>query len=441
MKKRIVSLFLAAVMLFGIVSVGVSAEIETTQPTDSIETTEATESGATTEPVTEPSTEPATEPSTEPTEPSTEPTEPSTEPTEPSTEPPTEPTEPDTGLHASDECIAILKAEEGFSRVPYWDHTQYTVGYGTRCPDDKLAEYTKNGITEAEAETLLRNAVKSFENSINKKLIEKYGLTVTQNQFDAMLLFTYNCGATWITSSTNDNLRNAIISGATGNELIDRLTRWCNAGGQIRTYLLRRRLCEANMYLNGVYSQKPPENYAYVLYDANGGVSNPNVQGFDAALTSQIIPVPTREGYTFKGWYTAATGGTLVTVLDDSVKNGRLYARWEINVSAPEPPEQEPQNGILVTITADNLNVRSGAGTNYQICGAVRKGEQLTITETAQGSGYLWGKYSGGWICLEYTNYDDVKEEEPSEPEKPSAVIGTVKVSSYLCVRNGPSTG
>lgn len=430
MKKRIVSLCLAVVMLFGVVSVGASAETETMQPTENTETTVATEPVTTTEAATEPSTEPATEPFTEP----------STEPTEPTTEP-TEPEEPDTGLHASDDCIAILKAEEGFSRVPYWDYAQYTVGYGTRCPDDKLEEYTRNGITEAEAEILLRNALNGFENSIKTELIERHGLTVTQNQFDAMLLFSYNCGTSWLTSSTNDNLRKAIIAGATGNELIDRFTRWCNAGGQIRTYLLRRRLSEANMYLNGVYSQRPPENYAYVLYDANGGVSNPNVQGYDANLTSQIIPTPTYEGHTFKGWYTAATGGTQVTVLDASVKNGRLYAHWEANAGTPEPPVQEPQNGIVITVTAANLNVRSGAGTNYRICGAVRKGEQYTITETAQGSGYLWGKFTGGWICLEYTDYDSVTAEEPSEPETPPVAIGTVKVTSYLCVRSGPSTG
>ncbi len=429
MKKRIISLLLAVVMLLGVVSVGVSAETETTQATENTETTESTE--ASTEAATEPSTEPATEPVTEP----------STEPTEPSTEPPV-PEEPDTGFHASDACIAILKAEEGFSRVPYWDYAQYTVGYGTRCPDDKLEEYTKNGITEEEAEILLRNALNGFEESINKKLIERHGLTVTQNQFDAMLLFSYNCGTSWLTSSTNDNLRKAIIAGATGNELIDRFTRWCNAGGQIRTYLLRRRLSEANMYLNGVYSQRPPENYAYVLYDANGGVSNPNVQGFDTNLTSQIIPTPTYEGHTFKGWYTAANGGTLVTVLDGSVKNSRLYAHWEANAgSNPQPPAQEPQTGVVITITAANLNVRTGAGTNYRICGSVRKGEQYTITETANGSGYLWGKYSGGWICLEYTNYDSVTAEKPSQPEKPPVVMGTVKVSSYLCVRSGPSTG
>ena len=41
-------------------------------------------------------------------------------------------------LRASDDAIAILKLEEGFSTYPYWDYSQWTVGYGTECPADKL---------------------------------------------------------------------------------------------------------------------------------------------------------------------------------------------------------------------------------------------------------------------------------------------------------------
>ena len=81
---------------------------------------------------------------------------------------------------ASDDCIRILKAEEGFSATPYWDFTQYTVGYGTRCPADMVEYYTQNGITEEEAELLLRNHLAGVERDINVKVIDKYGLTMTQ---------------------------------------------------------------------------------------------------------------------------------------------------------------------------------------------------------------------------------------------------------------------
>ena len=142
--------------------------------------------------------------------------------------------EAQTGLITSDTCIQMIKAEEGFCRTPYWDYAQYTVGYGTRCPDDKIEYYTQHGITNEEAEELLRYYLTSIEEDLNTRLIEKYSLTLQQHQFDALVMFSYNCGTGWLYKQ-QDNLRDAIVSGATGNELIDRFTRWCNAGGQILT--------------------------------------------------------------------------------------------------------------------------------------------------------------------------------------------------------------
>ena len=140
-------------------------------------------------------------------------------------------------LTASQELISVLKEWEGFSRYPYWDYKQWTVGYGTCTPDDKLAEYRANGIPEAEAEELLQYYLDKMGKSINS-FAEKFGLTLSQNQFDALLLFSFNCGSGW-THTPSGGIYKAVVNGATGNELIDALTRWCNAGGQILTSLLR----------------------------------------------------------------------------------------------------------------------------------------------------------------------------------------------------------
>ncbi len=346
----------------------------------------------------------------------------------------------ESGLSFSADALKILKAEEGFSSKPYWDYAQWTVGYGTKCPDDKVEYYTQNGITEAEAEALLHTYIARFQSEV-EKFIAKTGVTLNQNQFDALVLFSFNCGSAW-TYDSNGGLYNAIASGATGNTLIDAFTRWCNAGGQIRTFLLRRRLCEANMYLNGVYSQTIPDHYGYVLYDPCGGTVSPNVQGYDANLTSAVSPKPAYSGYTFQGWYTARVGGQQVTVLDASVRNGRLYAHWLDG--AGKDPAQDTTGGVTVTVTANGVNIRQGPGTNYKATGTANTGEQLVITETATGTGYTWGKFYGGWICLDYTNYDDVSKPEPETPTIPESSgkrTGTVKVNDQLRVRSGPSTG
>ena len=60
-------------------------------------------------------------------------------------------------LKASNSCVDFIKSNEGFSSTPYYDYGQYTVGYGTKCPDDKYDQYKAHGISKQDAEALLRN--------------------------------------------------------------------------------------------------------------------------------------------------------------------------------------------------------------------------------------------------------------------------------------------
>ncbi len=358
-------------------------------------------------------------------------------------------TEEDGTFSTSDECIALLKQMEGFCRYPIWDYAQWTVGYGTRCPDDMLAYYRANGITEAQAENLLRNFLDKFEKEINEKIIQKYDLKLTQNQFDALLSFSYNCGTAWIYSPTG-TFFNAIVNGATGNDLVRAFALWCSAGDEVQLFLIRRRLSEANMYLNGVYDQTPPDQYCYVLYNANGGETSPRTQGYSTEWAAKPYPVPTYEGYTFTGWYTQRVGGTKVTALDASHDGTTLYAHWvDGNGNAPS----QTKGPWEVTVTGQDVNLRKGPGTNYTKIGTADKGDKLTITETVDAGGYTWGCYGDGWISLRYTNYDEIvnggttggttggNDQTTTEPETTYPITGTVNVNEFLRVRKGPSTG
>ena len=387
----------------------------------------------------------------------------------------------------SDECVKILKEYEGFSQFPYYDYGQWTVGYGTRCPADRLEHFKKYGITREEAEEIFRSYLKAFEKDLNERIIQKNNLTLTQNQFDALLSFSYNCGTGWA-HNTSSALYLAVVNGADNNELIRSFGLWCSAGGEVLTYLLQRRLAEANMYINGVYNRVPPEDYCYVLYNANGGETSPRTQAFDANAGVAPFPVPTYTGYTFDGWYTERVGGEKVTALTADHHGSTLYAHWldkDGNSSFVETGD------VTVTVTAYDVNVRSGPGTYYSKLGTVTKGDKLVITETANGGGYVWGHFNKGWMALMYTDYDQVilekpddtdptepeettepteSEEtteatepeqttEPTEPEettqptepeettKPTepeeedpAVYGKINVNEFLRVRSGPST-
>ena len=280
----------------------------------------------------------------------------------------------------SDTCVQMIKDMEGFDKYPRWDYSQWTVGHGTRCPDKDLDRYRKNGITYEEADALLREYANSFGNSVNS-FVDKHGLKVNQAQFDALLLFTYNFGTNWMVK--DGSFRAGLLSGLKGNDFLFEIGQWCHVtGGQILTNLIKRRLIEANMYLNGEYSTTVRENYCYVIYDFNGGDGITDVQCYDSNNPVASKVTPTRSGYTFAGWYTAKTGGHKVTKLDASVRNMKLYARWVEGTNAPvedETPDISVDDTtkidpVKVTVSANGVNLRKGPGTNYPSCGVVYKG-------------------------------------------------------------------
>lgn len=66
-----------------------------------------------------------------------------------------------------------------------------------------------------------------------------------------------------------------------------------------------------------------------VTFNANGGTVSPSQSSVQKGATVGTLPIPTRTGYNFLGWYTSATGGTKVSA--STVVNGDVtyYAQWE----------------------------------------------------------------------------------------------------------------
>lgn len=359
-------------------------------------------------------------------------------------------------MTVSQDMIDVLKKMEGFYKRATWDYKQYTVGYGTRCPDDMLDEYDKEtgrDITEEEAEALLWKEMVTYETEVNN-FMKKYDLTLQQHQFDALVSFTYNCGGAW-TRDTNGYFNNAVRAGDMGNALIYGMCLFSKAGGDY--ILIKRRLSEANMYLNGEYkaynkdANPYPSTYKYVYLVGNGGKVSYAIHGYDAALNGSIttsfsqIPVGVDENgnafvYEFAGWYTASTGGTKVETLDGSLSNGALlYAQWmDPTGQIVQLPQGDPVDNLELTLSS-TINVRTGPGTFYSSVDKLKKGSVVTITEVYVDGSTNWGKLeSGNWISLSYTDYEEVLANSKLEQEWPKS--GTVS-GTGVNVRNGPGTG
>ena len=70
-----------------------------------------------------------------------------------------------------------------------------------------------------------------------------------------------------------------------------------------------------------------------VTFNANGGSCNTASQSVTYNSTYGTLPTPTKTGYTFAGWYTAASEGTKITASSKYTTAGAstLYAHWTVN--------------------------------------------------------------------------------------------------------------
>lgn len=304
----------------------------------------------------------------------------------------------DSGMTTSESAVSLIKEFEGFSATAYWDNTQWSIGYGTRSTQGAT-------ITQEEAHTAMLNELAEVETALNA-FQTTYGLSLSQNQFDALASLSYNCGTKWMT--TAGRLRQAVTSGQTGNEFLFAISLWANIASVPNAGLLKRRMSEANLYLNGTYSKNPPANYTYVILNPNGGTpghgGEDKMQAFCTdTFVSLMADNPTRTGYTFNGWYTATSGGEKVESLSAAVAGKTLYAQW-LGADGTVATEKAIDTG---TVKCDTyVNIRSGAGTNYPTAGSAKNGDKVNIYEKKTVGTTVWGRIDGGWISLAYVTLD-----------------------------------
>lgn len=98
--------------------------------------------------------------------------------------------------------------------------------------------------------------------------------------------------------------------------------------------------------------------------------------------------------------------------------------------------------GIMGTVTADELNVREGVGIDFDVVTKLKKDDRVEIFEKKDLNGIDWGRIADGWICLTYVHLDgDPMEEIPEETvyEITEPITGKV-IATELNIRKGPST-
>lgn len=130
--------------------------------------------------------------------------------------------------------IDLIKKFEGCILTAYKPvsaEKYYTIGYGHYGPD--VAPGMK--ISQAQADAFLISDLKKYESAVNST-----GLVLNQNQFDALVSFTYNCGA--------GNLKK-LVKNRSMNQIADALLAYNKGSGKVLAGLTRRRQAERQLFL------------------------------------------------------------------------------------------------------------------------------------------------------------------------------------------------
>lgn len=140
-------------------------------------------------------------------------------------------------MKTSEQGLALIRRSEGFSAQIYLCPAEKpTIGYGHVI---RAGESYPNGISEAEAEALLAKDVEGTEQAIGRLVM----VSLSQNQFDALVAFAYNIGVKAFEKSTLLRLLNEGNSAA-----YEQFGRWVYAGGRKLDGLTVRRAAEAALF-------------------------------------------------------------------------------------------------------------------------------------------------------------------------------------------------
>ena len=130
----------------------------------------------------------------------------------------------------------------------------YTIGWGHYGPD-VTAGMT---ITQEQADAMLESDLRVYVSYVNT-FLNKYNISINQNQFDALCSFTYNLGNVWASSQyPTFQLKTYLINGVNNysdSDIRTAFTNWNKSGGNVISGLTRRRNAEADLFLGSSQSE------------------------------------------------------------------------------------------------------------------------------------------------------------------------------------------
>ena len=145
-------------------------------------------------------------------------------------------------MRVSEKGLKLIAKFEGISRKPYRDVIGlWTIGFGHLIGDGiSLPDYWNRTLTLEECYDLLASDIRKFELGVKRYI----NVELTQNQFDALVSFTFNLGIGTLQRSTlRAKLNRKDYKGAISSWL-----KYNKAGGKVINGLDLRRKAEVILF-------------------------------------------------------------------------------------------------------------------------------------------------------------------------------------------------
>ena len=250
-------------------------------------------------------------------------------------------------MKISKQCFDMIKQFEGirlkaYKAVPTEQY--YTIGIGHYGPDVSADMV----ITEAQAEELFKIDVERFEKHVNN-----LGLTLNQNQFDALVSFAYNCGP--------GNLKK-LVSGRTLPEIADALLQYNKSGGKVLKGLTRRREAERELFM------KKDDNTLGVIIGSARCDANKKLTGDKAGDQTQVSEPDYKGEVSMQVFYVHSKGWYILRPKADEVANGISEAMARACNNPNIGYDQAERLGIVTKGTATTYPTECDCSSLVRVC-------------------------------------------------------------------------
>ena len=296
---------------------------------------------------------------------------------------------------------------EGFSEVAFRFDNAYWMPHKDKSSDEAVGS---NNWRIDDSEGLFKFAISTFKDPTSCTSYDQIISNITSGTS------AYNCVVTDV-DNTEGYAKLRSCDGNTATDVFEKVSLspplYGNTQYYLWLYLDLNEVDNPDSYfklfsMKGYGSTSPFSLYmdgaaiCTVTFNANGGTPSSSKTELTCGSSYGTLPTVTRTGYTFNGWYTAATGGTKVTSSSTvpSQTTQTLYAHWtpiqyEVKYNGNGSTSGDMSNSTHTYDEPKNLTANK-FNRSYTVTYNYNGGDSSNTTATAKAIFNGWAKSAEG---------------------------------------------